>query len=68
MTNFEKYKSKMTLRKAARIRKDGGDCTDCPAIKVCCVASAEGLGCEQAFIKWGNMKEGNNDSRRTGSN
>ena len=56
MTAFEKHKTKLTLKKYARMIKDGADCSRCPAIKVCRAASDEGLDCERAFIKWGNME------------
>jgi len=54
MKAFEEYKTKLTLKKMAKIWSAGGDCLHCPAAKVC--RSLSKTDCETAFIKWGNME------------
>jgi hypothetical protein len=51
--NFEKWKRDMTVEKFLAIFKKTG-CVGCPAEEVCKVTE----GCENAFIKWAQMKGG----------
>jgi hypothetical protein len=47
MTNFEKWKEILNVKKILEIFKEAG-CYKCPALKVC----RETEGCENAFLKW----------------
>jgi hypothetical protein len=47
MTNFEKWKEKLNVKKIFDIFKEAG-CYKCPALEVC----KKTEGCEKAFKEW----------------